>query len=299
MIEPRQPLKALRAHSHRPPESAPTTVGTVRLPRENVYGSVARLDWLSHHLRRSDRVVELGCGTGYMISLPLRIRGYDVRGVDLDVPSIEYGRRVLCAAGLDPAHLEARDLRDIDGPFDAVIASEVLEHLDDDELIEALAVIGAKLARGGRLLVTVPSGWTWFEADAALFWRTPIHRIYAIPGVRSALFFGRRLLFGDYVDAEHPNTIADSPHRQRFTWRSIGRTLEHAGFDVVERRGSVLCCGPIADVLFTGSRRAMALNERLGRCLPWIASGYWLAAVRRDEPDRASDSRLGRHVQAA
>jgi 2-polyprenyl-3-methyl-5-hydroxy-6-metoxy-1,4-benzoquinol methylase len=255
--------------------------GTVRLARENVYGSAARLDWLISKLQRSDRVIELGCGTGYMISLPLRLLGYDICGVDLDGPSVEYGQSVMCEAGLDRSVLKVCDLRDIDGSFDVIIASEVLEHLDDDELVEALATIHAKLASGGRLLVTVPNGWSWFEADAALFWRTPIHRIYGIPVVRGAISVMRRRYHGDYVDAEHPSTIADSPHRQRFTWRTIRSTLECAGFDVIERRGSVLCCGPITDILFTGNQRVMEFNQRLGRLMPRIASGFWLTAVRR------------------
>ena len=59
----------------------------VALPRENIAGHVGRVDWLTQHLRPSDRVLELGCGTGYMITLPLLTEGYDITGIDLDEPS--------------------------------------------------------------------------------------------------------------------------------------------------------------------------------------------------------------------
>ena len=85
----------------------------VPLPQENAYGSVKRLEWIRDRLDPSRRAVELGCGTGYMLTYPLRVWAYDVVGVDLDVPSIEYGRRILEQAGVDPVALEARDFRDL------------------------------------------------------------------------------------------------------------------------------------------------------------------------------------------
>ena len=70
-----------------------------------------------------DRAIEFGCGTGYMITLPMTTAGYDVMGVDTDQPSIAHGRELMERAGADPQRLVAGDLADIDGPFDAVIAS--------------------------------------------------------------------------------------------------------------------------------------------------------------------------------
>ena len=76
-------------------------------------------------------------------------------------------------------------------------------------------------------------------------------------------------------------TLADSPHKQRFTWRSIHRILDRAGFDIVDGRGAILFCGPFTDLAFSGLPRVMALNKRLGRSLPRIASDYYIAAVKR------------------
>ena len=101
----------------------------VDLPRENIYGHVARVLWMRDHLRPTDHAVELGCGTGYMITLPLRSWGYDVVGVDLDEPSILYGRAVMREAGIDEEVLQCVDIADYARDITVLIASEVFEHM--------------------------------------------------------------------------------------------------------------------------------------------------------------------------
>ena len=57
--------------------------------------------------------------------------------------------------------------------------------------------------------------------------------------------------------------------------------LARAGFKVVEARGAILFCGPFSDVALSGLPRVMALNKRLGRRFPRVASDFYLAAVKR------------------
>jgi SAM-dependent methyltransferase len=254
---------------------------TVPLPRENAYGHVKRLGWIRAHLPRGRRALELGSGTGYMLTLPLRTAGYDVIGVDLDEPSVRYGRRVLADAGQPPDVLRAIDLRDVDDELGAIIASEVLEHLTDDILRDVLALIHAKLAPGGLLLVTVPNGYGWFELEA-LLWRTPLGALFRLGPVQGLLLRVKRRLRGsEYLDAAHPSTVADSPHMQRFTLRRIRRVLSDAGFEVESARGSVLFAGPFSHLLFTGLEPLMRLNARLGDLAGPAAAGFYLAARRR------------------
>ncbi|MEP6910785.1 MAG: class I SAM-dependent methyltransferase [Actinomycetota bacterium] len=253
-------------------------------PQENIYGHQQRLHWLRDNLKMEDRAVEFGCGTGRLITLPLRAWGYDVTGVDLDDRSIERGRELLQEAGLDPEALQAVDLKELPGPFDAVIASEILEHLDDTELSNSLALIRDRLASGGKLLVTTPNGYSLFELENFFFYRTGVDRLYR--KARSG-GLGRRLRslkarHTDWTGTDELMTLADSPHKQRFTWRSIHRILDRAGFDVVEARGAILFCGPFTDFAFSGLPRVMGLNKELGRRLPRVASDYYIAAVKRD-----------------
>ena len=259
----------------------PADAPAAPLPKENAYGSVKRLDWIRGRLDPRRRAVELGCGTGYMLTYPLRTWGYDVVGVDLDAPSVEYGRGVLERSGIDPEALQARDLRDLDGPIHTVIASEVLEHLDDAELDAMLDLVHDRLDPGGQLIVTVPNGYGWFELEAALWFRTGFDRLARAFPLNRLIALYRSRAVGDYEDAAHPSTIADSPHKQRFTLRRIRGLLERKGFDVEAATGSVLFAGPFSNVLFTGMRRVMAWNGRMADRVPPLASGFFLAARKR------------------
>src|SRR5438105_3274409 len=119
--------------------------GRVQLPRENIYGHYARLDWLRGHLKqRSDHAVELGCGTGYMITLPLRLRNYDVVGLDLDHESIAYGRQLMREAGITEDAVRCMDIADYPDQITVVIASEVLEHMTDEVLDRVLRAVHTK-----------------------------------------------------------------------------------------------------------------------------------------------------------
>jgi 2-polyprenyl-3-methyl-5-hydroxy-6-metoxy-1,4-benzoquinol methylase len=250
----------------------------VPLPRENIAGHLQRLKWFCEHLHRADHALELGCGTGYMITLPMRTWGYDLVGIDLDDRSVQLGRSLLARNGLDPAILQTADLRDLTETYDAIIASEVLEHLTDDDLQQVLEAIRARLRPGGLLLVTVPNGYGWFELEAALWFRTGVDRFWHRKRVNRVVSGAHYVLTRGYIDAAFPSTVADSPHRQRFTYRSIRRLLASAGFSIEDTRGSVLIAGPFSQLLFTGIAPAMRVNAALGRRMPWVAAGFYVAA---------------------
>lgn len=57
------------------------------------YPHVDRIPWILSHVPDGAKVLELGCGTGWAITLPLLRQGIDVVGVDIDEPSIRMVRR--------------------------------------------------------------------------------------------------------------------------------------------------------------------------------------------------------------
>jgi SAM-dependent methyltransferase len=96
------------------------------------------------------RVLDFGCGSGTLL-LAMRERGVDAYGLEIDRPPIQQG--------LHPAARPYVTLYDgalpspfADEEFDAVVSSEVLEHIPDP--VKALAEM-ARLTRG-TLLLTVP-----------------------------------------------------------------------------------------------------------------------------------------------
>jgi 2-polyprenyl-3-methyl-5-hydroxy-6-metoxy-1,4-benzoquinol methylase len=244
---------------------------------ENIFGHLQRLYWFRDRLSRSDRILDLGCGTGYFVTIPLLRWGYNVVGVDLDQASIEYGRGLLAAEALNPEALQAVDAVGLPGVFDAVILTEVLEHLSDREIAETLALVHAKLAPGGRLLVTVPNGYGWFELESYVWYRLGLERLYRrtrTPRITRMVRRSRSIP----ADVYEPMSLSQTPHVQRFTWKSLDRRLRAHGFGIREGRGAVLVCGPISDLLFSGVSRIMRLNKSLGERLTPLASDFYIVA---------------------
>ena len=121
-------------------------------------------------LRSGDLVLDLGCGLGRHAYEALR-RGASVVACDLGVDELRPVRAVagvMHATGdvgptgpgagavvLETANGDARRLPFADGSFDRVIASEVMEHIDDDDT--AMAELTRVLRPGGTIAVTIPS----------------------------------------------------------------------------------------------------------------------------------------------
>jgi O-antigen/teichoic acid export membrane protein/SAM-dependent methyltransferase len=265
--------------------SGPRATGEDPLPPETSYGSRSRLEWIRRNIEDGARVAEFGCGTGLMVTAPLKSTGIDVTGWDIHAPSVEFGCEWLRSRGRDPDILRNQPFEQAEpGSFDAIIASEVLEHLDDATLRACLADIRARLRPGGTLLVTVPNGFGWFEADQCLFEKViqPIDRrlrlIRLIHGVKQ-LFLGDRIVPG------FPSTLADgvSPRVQWFSARTIARVLEKNGFEVLSLEGGTMASGPCIDLAITGIRPATAFNGFLGRMFPTLASGFRIVAKARQD----------------
>lgn len=113
-----------------------------------------------------EHVLDLGCGAGRHTFGSLRRSAHTI-SLDLDNVVLKDTSGMTtamrqegeCAPHLTAACVRADALRlpFDDGSFDAVIASEVLEHIRRDE--RALSEIARVLKPGGRVAVTVPRFW--------------------------------------------------------------------------------------------------------------------------------------------
>jgi len=243
--------------------------------RENMYGHSKRLKWIISQLKESDSIVEFGCGTGYMITRPLSVMGYSATGIDLDSASIEYGREIFQLEGLDSDRLLNCDLSDLDLLPDVIIASEVLEHIPDEQLSDILQIIRSKTNPEGSLLVTVPNGYGWFELESFLWFKTGVGFLLSTLGVVRVLNLFKQTLLDRDIEPSYPASVADSPHVQRFTFQSIQALLKREGFEIVSIKGSVLFAGPFSNLFFTGIKPIMNLNCRLGDLFPKISAGFY------------------------
>jgi len=244
---------------------------------ENIYGHLKRLHWIVSNINKEDTIVEFGCGTGYMISLPLAKMGYTNFGIDLDRESIAFGQELFRKEGFNPNVLKTLDISELDVVPDVIIASEVLEHISSENLDYVITRLYSKLKPGSILLVTVPNGYGWFELESFLWNKLFLGYLFEKLRIVDFVIRLKSFIFGKYIDAYHPSTLSTSRHVQRFTFKNIQNKLIKHGFKIIEIKGSVLFCGPFSHILFTGIRSVMNLNIWLGSKLSRIASGFYVA----------------------
>lgn len=234
-----------------------------------------------------------------MLTLPLVLDGFDVVGVDIDKSSIIEGRRIFESEGCDPSRLIHGEFADLESRPDAVIASEVLEHMSSNEVRATLRLIRDRLLPGGTVLITVPNGYGWFEFESFLWFRLGIGRIVEWLGIDRLVGRLKRWCLGGDFDHSYPSTLSASPHLQRFTVASISREVAMAGLDATEVTGTVLFAGPFSNMFFTGWRKGMQINSRLGSMFPRVASGILLRAELGGEGESVDAKARSRSVWGA
>lgn len=99
-------------------------------------------------------VLDIGCGQGELVRL-MRADGYNAEGVDVSHEQVAIAH----AAGLQYVR-EARYqdiLLDRSGQLSAVVATDVLEHLTKEEVLESFDLVAGALAPGGVFIARVPN----------------------------------------------------------------------------------------------------------------------------------------------
>jgi SAM-dependent methyltransferase len=249
--------------------------------RENLWGYRKRLRFVRRVIAESFpkrdagsvRVLDVGCGNGSQLALPLASRdGFQITGIDTDERSIEHARRL--AAEVSNLRLVAgrvEQLSDAEG-YDVVILSEVLEHTNAPAALLSASV--ARMAEEGILIVTVPNGYGEFEIDSWLFRRLRLQRVV------DALVRNRQEALGSTDNRE-------SGHVQFFTRRSLTRIFAECGLVVFREGGASLFAGPLAGITLARSARFIRWNARVTDRLPLVLSSGWYFALRRRSRERA------------
>lgn len=107
------------------------------------------------------KVLEVGCGTGFVLGALAAEGRYDLVGADLHVAGLAFARDRLPAVAF--VQLDARDLP-YAKEWDAVAAFDVLEHVEDDGAV--IRSVHRALVPGGVFVITVPQHqWLWSATD--------------------------------------------------------------------------------------------------------------------------------------
>lgn len=153
------------------------------------------------------RVLDLGCGNG-AISHYLQSQGFNILGCDADLGGIEMAQRGGSGAEFRLASVyDSPDALGATG-FDAVISTEVIEHLFLPAALPRFA--RSVLKPGGHLVLT-----------------TPYH----------GYFKNLLICLAGKWDSHH-TALWDGGHIKFWSYRSLSSLLRANGFEVVEFRGA-------------------------------------------------------------
>src|SRR5215207_4003134 len=113
------------------------------------------LEVLKNSIGSGGRVLDVGCGNG-VISRHLGRAGFQVLGIDVSEKTIEQANARTQLPNVRFMKMSAEELVASGEKYDAVICSEVLEHLHNPGSL--LSVLYQSLSDKGKLIVTVPNG---------------------------------------------------------------------------------------------------------------------------------------------
>lgn len=240
--------------------------------RENLWGYAKRLRFVQQSIEeafpvrtaRSPRVLDVGCGNGSELALPLARQGFHVTGIDIHGPSIAHAKQL--AGGLPNVTFECKSLEELnDQPFQVIILSEVLEHLDDPKALLKASV--RHLSSDGIIVVTVPNGYGEFEIDSYFFNLLRLDRLVALVSRNETS-----------VTAATDNH--ENGHVQFFTRGRLRRLFAECSLSIVRQASASLLAGPLIGHTLARSQWFVEWNSRVTDQLPWVLASGWYFCLR-------------------
>ena len=255
------------------------------IEKENWGGHQKRFRWLLNNillLKEGERAIDVGCGSGLYITIPLNTeirkkeRKINVEGVDISDVSIEYAKENAIAEDVDATLFQRKSIYEIEKEYDAVICSEVLEHLCDEELIKFCTKLALMVKPGGMLLITVPNGKGSYEKGVVL-WRKFQH-VLDSKMMKKLRKFLRKIR--DKSEQCQPMTVSDSPHIQFFDHETIVKMFECRGMKLNYFTGSNRFYNNFFDAFVPRINVLMKINNKLGDMNPRKAAGYYFKFIK-------------------
>lgn len=228
------------------------------------------------------KVLELGCGNGRIVTLPVAEQGFEVVGIDIHAPSIEDARRHSTLANVT---FVCGDFSDAPKPggFHAVILSDVLEHVTEPEAM--LDAARAALRPDGIVLVSIPNGHGPYEIEQFLIRKGILRPPLALVrgGVRAGVRVKQMLRGASPSAPEPPAYNVDSPHVQHFSFARFARLLRSRDFWIVCRRNGAWFGGDLTYFLFYFVPSLVPTSLRVADVLPARLVSTWYFECRTDD----------------
>ncbi|MYE26370.1 MAG: class I SAM-dependent methyltransferase [Chloroflexi bacterium] len=198
------------------------------------------------------RILDLPCGRGFYLNMFQYVSNCELVGADLDWRVVKTARQVL--GHLAKVHIHHASIYSMPYPrdcFDAVILSEIIEHIDDD--IRGLKEAYRVLKPGGVLVVTVPNA-------NYPFWWDPINKTL------------ERLLNRHIQRGPLAGIWAN--HVRLYTAGELRASVEEAGFEVEEERAMTRHCFPFSHNLVYGFGKPLLESGILSKSMQSVANRH-------------------------
>lgn len=258
-----------------------------RIPVE-LHGHRKKVDFFLSALERfrTDRgvsrdavsILEIGCSNGQNVSLPLAERGFEVTGVDLHAPSIEWAN----------AHNEFSNAQFIcedaaifatERFFDVIVLSDILEHVTDP--LHLLRLAHRLLKEEGMVLICIPNGFGPAEIERKLIEATGMNRL--LKAIRNGVNRMRRRIPAAYNEG--------SGHVQYFRMGRIESLIRNAGFILQERQKGALFGGDLTYPLGMLSPMLVRASLAWASRLPfWLVSTWYFRLSRAAAPKQLPEA---------
>lgn len=200
---------------------------TVPLAPDTLDGLASRrpflADFVARHFPpdRTARILEIGCGHGALLHVAAAAGYTNMSGVDGSPSQVAAAER-LGIVGVRQGEGLAALKGEADASHDAVVAFDVLEHLDRDELMAMADETFRVLKPGGRWIVHVPNGMSPFAG--AMRWGDLTHELAFTPEsltqLAYAVGFSSLACFEDVPVAHGLKSTV-----RRFAWLALRQAL--------------------------------------------------------------------------
>ncbi len=170
------------------------------------------------------QILDIGCGNG-IVSRSIGKAGFNVLAIDVSEKTIAVARAGNTLNNVRFEVVPAGSLQPDPGKYDAIICSEVLEHLFQPE--ELLKVIYSSLKENGILIVTVPNG----RGPRELFVTRPIQALQKNNGFAWRIMSRIKSGMG-YKGITVQSAADDLMHVQFFTTSSLKKLALQTGFKI-------------------------------------------------------------------
>jgi len=241
---------------------------------------------IKEKLHKEYNIIDIGCGTGELFSIPLalRLRKFEnvkILGIDIDDPSIERAKEHVNKLSLNNLKFEYKSIKKINNLYDCVCLMAVLEHLSDPD--NMLIEIKKRLKPEGIFIMYIPNGYGSYEVESFLmrkFRKSGLLRIFKpihtfLRKVKYGLFkeSGRRDR-NAFIIKETLND-ANNIHIQFFKLKEIKKKFINYGFLINDIFKTRFLGGPISNFFILRFKFLENLDHKVASIIPAAVASDW------------------------